>query len=59
MRIAIVYRERRIKKVRTVEFHGTHAERDGFNFIAYNQPVEVIAIRREHELVDLEEENLS
>ena len=45
MKIAIVYRRRGDKKNTTAEFTGTHAERDGFRFIAYGQPMEVVAVR--------------
>jgi hypothetical protein len=55
MRIAIVYRRPRDKQDVTVEFTGTHAERDGFRFIAYGQPMQIIAIRHQVEHEDTPE----
>jgi hypothetical protein len=52
MKVAIVYRRDRDKENVTVEFTGTHAERDGFRFISYGQPMKIVAIRFEHEIED-------
>jgi hypothetical protein len=55
MKVAIVYRRKGDKENVTVAFTGTHAERDGFRFIAYGQPMQIIAIRHMTELADLEQ----
>jgi hypothetical protein len=52
LKVAIVYRRDRDKENATVEFTGTHAERDGFRFIAYGQPMKIVAIRFEREIED-------
>lgn len=57
MKVAIVYRRRGDKQNNTVAFTGTHAERDGFRFIAYGQPMEVVAVRQIEDLSYPEQEN--
>jgi len=43
MKVEIVFKRK--KETKTVEFTGTKAMEEGFKYIIYNSPMEVIAIR--------------
>jgi len=45
MRIEIVHKVNGKKENRTVTFTGTNAMAQGMEYITYNQPIEIVAVR--------------